>query len=147
MQLSGWNILATPTSIGATTPEWKPLSYFNYYRLLLSGLFVTLFLLGPTPSLLGSHNPSLFLGSAAFYLGFSIYSVFYYLSQTRALFTPDQTTNSGGYYGTDLADAQQRRPDHGPWYSDGHCHCRQQHHHGRTHGDTVRRGRLHRYTD
>jgi len=76
MQLSGWNILAKPSSIGATSLEWKPLSYFNSYRLLLSGLFVILFVSGPIPSLLGSHNPSLFLGSAAFYLVFSLYSVF-----------------------------------------------------------------------
>jgi two-component system sensor histidine kinase PilS (NtrC family) len=76
MNMPGWNILDAPSDIGHKVPEWKPLAYFNYYRLVLSGLFVILFVSGPMPSLLGSHNPSLFLGTAVFYLVFSLFSLF-----------------------------------------------------------------------
>ncbi len=76
MKMPGWNILDTTAGIEFQIPEWRPLAYFNYYRLVLSGLFVVLFATGPTPSLLGSHNPSLFLGTAAFYLVFSLFSLF-----------------------------------------------------------------------
>ena len=56
--------------------DWRPLAYFNLYRLALSLLFLTLFLLGPSPSILGSHSSSLFLGTAIFYVCFSVFSVF-----------------------------------------------------------------------
>ena len=46
--------------------EWRALTYFNFYRLAWAALFVVLFLLGPSPSLLGSHNPELFLTCAIF---------------------------------------------------------------------------------
>ncbi len=58
------------------TPDWRPLAYFNYYRLVLSSLFVILFLSGPSPSILGSHNSTLFMGGALFYLTFSLFSVY-----------------------------------------------------------------------
>lgn len=76
MPLSEWNHLIAPHHQRVHTPDWKPLSYFNAYRLLLATLFTILFLAGPTPSLLGSHHPELFLLSAVFYLIFSIFSVF-----------------------------------------------------------------------
>jgi len=56
--------------------DWRPLAYFNLYRLALSLLFLILFLLGPSPSILGSHSSSLFLGTAIFYVCFSVFSVF-----------------------------------------------------------------------
>jgi len=72
MQTHGWRVLSS-TSEG-DEPSWRPLAYFNYYRIALSSLFVVLFLIGPTPSLLGSHQPAWFLGTASFYLLFAIIS-------------------------------------------------------------------------
>lgn len=72
MQTHGWQVLSS-TSEG-DEPSWRPLAYFNYYRIALSSLFVVLFLIGPTPSLLGSHQPAWFLGTASFYLLFAIIS-------------------------------------------------------------------------
>jgi len=51
--------------------DWKALSYFNYYRTVLSALFIILYITG-SPSLLGSHNAPLFIGSASVYLIFSL---------------------------------------------------------------------------
>jgi len=76
MPISEWKHLTTPHHQRVHTPDWKPLGYFNAYRLLLATLFTILFIAGPTPSLLGSHQPDLFLLSAVFYLVFSIFSVF-----------------------------------------------------------------------
>ena len=70
------NNLQTPPGLPTRAPDWRPLAFFNYYRLALSGLFVILFLSGPSPSLLGSHNHTLFLGTAVFYLAFSIFSLY-----------------------------------------------------------------------
>ncbi len=76
MNMQGWNILDASSGMESKAPEWRPLAYFNYYRLVLSGLFVILFVSGPTPILLGSYKPSLFLGTAVFYLVFSLFSLF-----------------------------------------------------------------------
>ena len=90
MHMPGWNILTPQSGIGQAKPDWRPLAYFNYYRLALSGLFVILFLSGPSPSILGSHNPSLFLGAAVFYLAFSFFSLFTILQRRPGFSTQTQ---------------------------------------------------------
>jgi len=51
---------------------WLPLRLLNLYRLILSGLFLSLFQLGPVPSILGRHDASLFMGASLGYFGASI---------------------------------------------------------------------------
>jgi len=74
MQTHGWQVLSSTS--GSDEPAWRPLAYFNYYRIVLSGLFIVLFLIGPTPSLLGSYQPAIFIGTASFYLLFAIVSAY-----------------------------------------------------------------------
>ena len=85
MQMHGWNILTNKSSLGVTKPDWKALAYFNFYRLVLSGLFVILYMSGPSPSILGSHHPSLFFGTAVFYLSFSVFSLFTILQKQPSI--------------------------------------------------------------
>ena len=47
---------------------WLPLRYFNLYRLLLSGLFSTLYFSGNGPKLFGENNPGLFAATSLIYL-------------------------------------------------------------------------------
>ena len=76
MPVTEWNPISAPQNLRVNTPDWRPLGYFNAYRLLLATLFTILFMAGPTPSLLGSHHPDLFLLTTVFYLIFSIFSAF-----------------------------------------------------------------------
>lgn len=56
--------------------SWKPLRYFNLYRLALSGLFAVAFFSGPVPPpVLGSQDPGLFETVALAYLAFAIAAV------------------------------------------------------------------------
>jgi two-component system sensor histidine kinase PilS (NtrC family) len=55
---------------------WLPLRYFNLYRLLLSGLFATLYFSGNGPKLFGEHNPELFGATSLIYLGCVLISGF-----------------------------------------------------------------------
>lgn len=56
--------------------SWKPLQLFNFYRMVLSGLFLVLFLSNSAPEILGKHNPWLFETTSILYLVFSIASSF-----------------------------------------------------------------------
>ncbi|HED17370.1 MAG TPA: HAMP domain-containing histidine kinase [Gammaproteobacteria bacterium] len=51
---------------------WLPLWLLNLYRLILSGLFLSLFQLGPIPTMLGRHDAPLFLATSLSYFGVSI---------------------------------------------------------------------------
>ncbi len=55
---------------------WRPLRFFNLYRAVLAGLFVTLNIMGGAPRSLGGGDPGLFLGAALVYFGFSFLSGF-----------------------------------------------------------------------
>lgn len=62
---------------GTNDPNtWKPLRLLNFYRLILSGLFVVLFFSDPDQSILGKHHPWLFEITSILYLAFSIVSSF-----------------------------------------------------------------------
>lgn len=50
------------------TQTWLPLRYFNIYRLLVAGLFSTLYFSGTAPKLFGESNPELFADTALVYL-------------------------------------------------------------------------------
>lgn len=63
----------TPQS-GSADSTWKPLRYFNFYRILLSGLFLSLYWSGPSPIILGQHDDKLFELTALSYLIFSLLS-------------------------------------------------------------------------
>lgn len=64
----------SPWDAGAHT--WKPLRYFNLYRLALAGLLTVAYFAGPTPpSVLGSYNPALFEIVCPLYLAFAIAAV------------------------------------------------------------------------
>lgn len=56
------------------SPErtWRPLLFFNSYRLVLSGLFIWLYYSGPLPAPLGSYNPELFHKASMAIFGFSL---------------------------------------------------------------------------
>jgi len=51
-----------------TSETWKPLYFFNLYRVTLSGLLLTLFVSGLGPNVLGKTDPILFLITVAGYL-------------------------------------------------------------------------------
>ena len=55
-------------------PVWRPLHYFNAYRLLLAGLFLGLVVWGDAPRPLGESNIGLFRAAALFYLLFGLSS-------------------------------------------------------------------------
>ena len=55
-------------------PLWRPLHYFNAYRLLLAGLFLGLVVWGDAPRPLGESNMGLFRAAALFYLLFGLSS-------------------------------------------------------------------------
>ena len=56
---------------------WKPLEYFNFYRLLIALFFVFLIVIQKLPSPLGSYNAELFTVSAYLYLLLSIIIAFF----------------------------------------------------------------------
>jgi len=55
-------------------PVWRPLHYFNTYRLLLAGLFLVLIMWGDAPRPLGESNIGLFRAVALFYFLFGLSS-------------------------------------------------------------------------
>ena len=55
-------------------PVWRPLHYFNTYRLLLAGLFLVLVMWGDAPRPLGESNIGLFRAAALFYFLFGLSS-------------------------------------------------------------------------
>ncbi len=55
-------------------PVWRPLHYFNTYRLLLAGLFLVLVMWGDAPRPLGETNIGLFRAAALFYFLFGLSS-------------------------------------------------------------------------
>lgn len=67
-------LLNTPAAAGDErkrphdSEHWTPLGYLAIYRLLLTGLLVTLHLLGVTPEPFGSLAPSLYVGVSYIYL-------------------------------------------------------------------------------
>ncbi len=63
------NKLATVDNIEA---NWRPLRLFNFYRLTLSGLFLTLFITAQDFRLLGSEYPALFRYAILSYVSLSI---------------------------------------------------------------------------
>lgn len=66
---------ATPRESAAHT--WKPLRYFNLYRLALAGLLAVAYFTAPTPPvLLGAADPALFEAVCLIYLAFAIAAVF-----------------------------------------------------------------------
>ena len=50
---------------------WRPLRLLNFYRMILSGLFVAIHLFGPAQEILGKHSPWLFEITSIAYLVFS----------------------------------------------------------------------------
>ena len=50
----------TPVSNYQTTINWQALAYFNFYRIILSGLFLLLVYIGHLPQPLGSFDQDLF---------------------------------------------------------------------------------------
>jgi len=52
--------------------DWKPLRFFNHYRLILAGLFFALFFLGNAPKPLGQYDAPLFQVVISTYLLLSI---------------------------------------------------------------------------
>ena len=67
-----------PASQYQKTINWQALAYFNFYRGLLSGLFLLLVFIGRLPQPLGSLDEFLFLNTCYVYLLIAI--VFSYLS-------------------------------------------------------------------
>jgi two-component system sensor histidine kinase PilS (NtrC family) len=63
-----------PASRLSPEPVWRPLHYFNTYRLLLAGLFLVLVVWGDAPQPLGESNIGLFRAAALFYFLFSLSS-------------------------------------------------------------------------
>jgi len=57
---------------GPVRDDWKPLRFFNYYRLILAGLFFALFFLGNAPKPLGQYDARLFQMAISAYLLLSI---------------------------------------------------------------------------
>ena len=55
-------------AVASDNQTWLPLRYFNLYRLLLSGLFATLYFSGNGPKLFGENNPGLFAATSLLYL-------------------------------------------------------------------------------
>ena len=53
-------------------PGWVPLRYFNLYRVIIAGLFLTLSLISATPRPLGMVDSALFEATATLYFAFSI---------------------------------------------------------------------------
>ncbi len=53
---------------GKDSQTWKPLRFYNLYRLTLAGLFVTLFFSGSTIKMLGETSPELFGTTSVAYL-------------------------------------------------------------------------------
>jgi len=53
-------------------PDWRPLRYFNFYRLILSGLFVVLVLWGAAPLPVGQYDEVLFSNTAIGYFAFAV---------------------------------------------------------------------------
>jgi len=60
------------TAIDGAAINWRPLRLFNFYRLTLSGLFLTLFLTAQNFKLLGGEYPALFRYAILGYLSLSI---------------------------------------------------------------------------
>lgn len=54
---------------------WKPLRFFNLYRLTLASVFIILYELGPLPTPLGMLDPRLFFQTSVVYLVVSVLSV------------------------------------------------------------------------
>lgn len=55
--------------------DWRPLRYFNIYRLILSGLFVVLVFWGVAPLPVGQYDAVLFRNTAIGYFAFGILAV------------------------------------------------------------------------
>ncbi len=51
--------------------DWKPLHFFNFYRLLLAGLFVSTYATDLAPNFFGKQNPQLFFIVSLIYLVFA----------------------------------------------------------------------------
>lgn len=66
----------TAQATASDTQNWLALRYFNLYRLLLSGLFATLFYSGTAPKLFGENNPELFGATVLIYLACVLVSGF-----------------------------------------------------------------------
>lgn len=67
---------ARPDTADNGNQTWLPLRYFNLYRLLLSGLFATLYFTGGGPKLFGESNPGLFAATSLIYLACVLVSGF-----------------------------------------------------------------------
>ncbi len=65
--------------------SWKALNYFNVYRLLLSGLFVTLSWIGQLPKPLGIYSQALFNNASHVYFFLSL-ALFYLVSLRQPRF-------------------------------------------------------------
>lgn len=56
--------------------SWRPLHYFNLYRLTLAGLFLALIAFNPESKLVGYENPSLFFTVCLMYVGIAVLNSF-----------------------------------------------------------------------
>ncbi|MDX1512896.1 MAG: ATP-binding protein [Gammaproteobacteria bacterium] len=66
-----------PTSTDSVQKaDWRPLRYFNLYRLILSGLFVVLVFWGVAPLPVGQYDTELFRNTAIAYFFFGLVSSF-----------------------------------------------------------------------
>ena len=64
--------------------SWQALAYFNIYRLIISGLFVSLYWIDQLPSPLGTYDETLFTVSAhVYFLGSVIIFFFIHLQSPR----------------------------------------------------------------
>ena len=59
-----------------TGQTWRPLRYFNYYRIALATIFSVVFLVRIGPRILGNHEPLLFQSVALTYLALALLSAF-----------------------------------------------------------------------
>lgn len=76
--------MENPAQVLGTEPQtaphavqtWRPLRYFNYYRVVLATIFSVVFLVRVEPRILGDAQPLLFQGVSLAYLGFALLSVY-----------------------------------------------------------------------
>ena len=62
---------------GRDALTWKPLRLLTFYRLILAGMLLALYIGLEGNSTLGSANPALYKSACVFYIGFSLVEVLY----------------------------------------------------------------------
>jgi two-component system sensor histidine kinase PilS (NtrC family) len=75
-----------------SSTSWQALKYFNIYRSIISGLFISLYWIGKLPTPLGSFDDRLFSVTAHIYLICSI-TIFYFIHLQRPRYLLQVTAN------------------------------------------------------